>query len=356
MNEEKTQKFKMIRIFAFFLLFIPCFAKAQQTFNTTIYFDYGMFLTKRGPLTSNPKSNYLAFRRAYFTYENKINDNLKFRFRYDADNTANITSIDFTKGLTKKDDKLRPFIKHLYFEYAGLLPNSNLRVGMTETIQYKIAEDRWGYRSVAKTLMDNYKDMTGVDVDAPSADLGISFNKNIAKQLRFTFMVSNGEGYSHAEKDKYKKFAANLHFIPIAGLSFVGYIDYEKQDAENSAMTYKVDGYMEMVRKLTIGAEYFIYKNDKNLTAEMERFDVLGFSIFSRYTVIEGSLSLFARFDLYEPNSSSKSDEMNLIIAGFDFSPWDKSMKIQPNIWYRAYADKAKKDDVIFNITFFLSF
>jgi hypothetical protein len=69
-----------------------------QTFSTTIYLDYRYFLSNAGPMTlepTNPATAYLnnqfIFRRAYFTYENKISDNLKFRFRFDADNTANVT-------------------------------------------------------------------------------------------------------------------------------------------------------------------------------------------------------------------------------------------------------------------------
>ena len=57
-----------------------------QTFSTTIYLDYRYFLSDAGPSTLKPASattaylnNPFIFRRAYFTYENKINDNLKFR-------------------------------------------------------------------------------------------------------------------------------------------------------------------------------------------------------------------------------------------------------------------------------------
>ena len=79
-----------------------------QTFGTTIYFDWTHFLTSEGPKTTVTapayKNDFFAFRRAYFTYENKVNDNLRFRFRYDADNTANLTSVDVKTGSTKKDD------------------------------------------------------------------------------------------------------------------------------------------------------------------------------------------------------------------------------------------------------------
>lgn len=329
---------------------------AQQTFNTTVYFDYTTFLSKEGPITSAAKNNYFAFRRAYLTYENKISDNLKFRFRYDADNTANLTSVNIKTGAIKKDDKLRPFMKHLYLDYSGFLPGASLKIGMTETLTFKLAEDRWGYRSVAKTLVDGYKDITGVDIDASSADIGASLTGRLAKLARYGIMFYNGAGYSHAENDKYKKIAANLHLLPLAGFSIVGYLDYEKQDKDNEALTYKLDSYVEMVKNLTLGMEYFVYRNDKNLTAEKNRYDVSGLSIFGRYSLQPDVLALFARFDRYEPNSRIEDDTVSLVIAGFDWAPVHKSMKIQPNLWVRTYANPEKENDIVFNLTFFLSF
>jgi len=357
-------KNKAVRIILIFGLFVLShgIVSAQattpppQTFSTTIYFDHTTYLSNDGPLTSAAKNNFFAFRRAYFTYENKINDNLKFRFRYDADNTANLTSVDVKTGSTKKDDKFRPFIKHLYLDYAGLLPNSSLKIGMTPTLTFEMAEARWGYRSVAKTLVDGYKDITGVEIDANSADIGANLTGSLAKYVRYGVMFYNGAGYSHAENDKYKKLAAQIHLIPVAGLSVVGYLDYEKQDTDNSAYTYKIDGYLEMVKNLILGAEYFVYRNDKYLTLDKTRYDVSGFSVFSRYIVSPDVFALFARFDKNEPNNKIQEDETSLVIAGLDWAPFHKSMKLQPNIWYVTYANSEKKDDVIFNLTFFLSF
>jgi hypothetical protein len=332
------------------------FMFSQQTFNTTVYFDYTNYLSQDGPVTSAARNNFFAFRRAYLTYENKINDNLKFRFRYDADNTANLTSVDIRTGSAKKDDKLRPFIKHLYMDYAGLLPNSSLKIGMTPTLTFESAEARWGYRSVAKTLMDGYKDITGVEIDASSADIGASLTGSLAKHVRYGVMFYNGAGYSHAEGDKYKKVAGNVQLIPVAGLSIVGYLDYEKQDRDNAARTYKLDGYLEMVKDLVIGAEYFVYQNDKYLTAEKARYDVSGLSLFGRYTIDPDVLSAFARWDRYEPNSRAGADEMTLVIAGVDWAPFYKSLKMQPNVWFVSYANPEKKNDIVLNFTFFLSF
>jgi len=328
---------------------------AQQTFQTAVYFDYSHFITTDGYLTSNTLTNKFHFRRAYFTYENKINDRLKFRFRYDADNTANLTSVDFAKQTVKKDDKLRPFVKHLYLEWSPNFLASKVNAGMIETLAFKLAEDRWGYRSVAKTLLDGYKDITGVDVDATSADLGLSWKGTLLRQLRFGLGVYNGSHYSHAETDKFKKFSGYLQLVPAAGLSLIGYVDYEKQSGDRKAMTTKVDVLFDMVRNLNISFEWFAYDSDNLLNSNGTHFKPSGWSVFGTYKIKPDKLAVFARYDRYEPNDTKADDEIGLIIAGFDWTPMHGSWKLQPNVWIYNYND-ARKGDTIFNLTFFLSF
>jgi hypothetical protein len=326
-----------------------------QTFATTVYFDYTTFVTTDGYLTSNALTNKFHFRRAYFTYENKINDYLKFRFRYDADNTANLTSVDFAKQTTKKDDKLRPFVKHIYLEWSNDFLQSKVNVGMIETLAFKLAEDRWGYRSVAKTLLDGYKDITGVEVDATSADLGLTWKGTLFRQLRFGAGVHNGAHYSHAETDKFKKFSGYLQLVPVAGLNIIGYLDYEKQTDDRKAMTTKVDVLFDMVKNLNVSFEWFSYDSDAMLNSNGTQYKPSGWSIFGTFKIKPDKLAVFARYDRYEPNDTKADDEIGLIIAGFDWTPMHGSWKIQPNVWIYDYND-ARKGDVIFNMTLFLSF
>jgi len=327
----------------------------QQTFSTTVYLDYTHYLSNDGPLTKPPAgstnfmNNFFTFRRGYFTYENKVAADLKFRFRFDVDTLKSLDSSG------KKDDKLRPYMKHIYLEWANILPKSVFRVGMTETLTFKLAEERWGYRSVAKTLVDGYKDITGKEIDATSADIGASFTGILAKQLRYGFMVANGAGYSHPEGDKFKKMSGYLHVVPVSGLSLVGYADYEKQAADAEALTWKADVFFEMIKGVVLGAEYFSYRNDLNKTSG-KRYDTSGFSLFGRAVLAPEKLNAFARFDSYDPNSEVGKDGTSLIIAGLDWTPLHSSFKLQPNVWYYTYADSVKKDDLVFNLTFFLSF
>jgi hypothetical protein len=342
-----------------------------QTFSTTIYFDYSFFGSNNGDMTNttaNPNliTNKFAFRRAYFTYENKISNDLKFRFRIDADNNGLLTS---TSG--SKDDRLRPFVKHIYLDWAGLLPNSSLKIGMTETMAFKIAEDRWGLRSVAKTLVDGYKDSTGVDIRTSSADLGVNITGAISKELRYGAMVMNGEGYAHPELNKYKKFGGFLQLVPVSGINIFGYAEYEKlSDKPESGKMYKVDCYIDLIPGMNITGEWFTYNSEQKYNAVKvddgtgtgntitvnKHFNAGGYSIFSTYKIVPEVLHVFARYDKYQPDSTNTQKDMSVIITGLDWTPIHSSWKIQPNVWFTNYTDAAKKGDIIVNLTFFLSF
>ena len=323
---------------------------AQQTFQTTIYFDYYQFLSNDGYLTQGALSSMFAFRRAYFNYENKLSDNLKFRFRYDADNTANLTSVDFAKQSTKKDDKLRPFVKHIFLEYGIDFLQSKFTVGMIETLAFKLSEDRWGLRSVAKTFADGYKDIAGEEIDMTSADMGLTWKGVISKEIRFGLGVHNGSHYSHAENDKYKKFSGYVHLVPLNGLSLVGYADTETQAEGKSAVTYKVDALINLIPKANVVFEWLQYDND------LKTYKSSGWSAYATYQITPDELGLFFRYDSYQPVSNDSKRDMTLIIAGFDWAAWGKTCRLQPNLWIRNYSDDAKKADLIGVITFFMTF
>ena len=346
------------------LAMLPPAAVAQQKLTATVYFDYAFNLNTDGAVTGTQASqdlnNQFRFRRAYFRYDNKVTDTLSFRLTYDADNTANITGVtaDFLKPslTTKKDDKLRPYIKHLYLDYTGLLPNSSLRLGMVNTVTFQVAEDKWGYRSVAKTLVDGYKDLTGVDIRASSADLGLNFTGTAVKELRYGFMLINGEGYSHPEYNRFKKVGGYLHLIPVAGVSLVGYADYEDLAGSAKAVTTKADVFVDLIPNLTLAMEYVSYDNETFKNADQSRYTSGGFSVFGVYKLIVDKLNAFARYDGYQPNSTNSQLNKGLIIVGLDWAPVHAAWKIQPNVWIVSYSDSAKKSDVTAQVTFFLSF
>jgi hypothetical protein len=336
---------KKLVLIAAALLALGLAGFAQQTFVTTIYFDYSHYITTDGYKTSGDKTNVFQFRRAYFNYENKINDNLKFRFRYDADNTANITSLS-----GKTDDKFRPFIKHLFLEYSINWLQSKFNVGMIETLAFKLSEDRWGLRSVAKTFADGYKDITGEEIDMTSADMGLTWKGVVSKEIRFGLGVHNGSHYGHAENDKYKKFSGYIQLVPVNGISLVGYADLERQAEGKDAMTYKVDAYLNLIPRANVVFEWLQYDND------LKAYKSGGWSAYATYQVKPNKLGLFFRYDSYQPNMSDSDRDMTLIIAGLDWFAWGSNCRIQPNVWIYNYKNSSKKTDVVGVVTFFMTF
>jgi hypothetical protein len=323
---------------------------AQQTFQTTVYFDYSTFITTDGYLTSNALTNKFHFRRAYFNYENKISDNLKFRFRYDADNTANLTSVDFAKQTVKKDDKLRPFVKHIFLEYGINWLQSKFNVGLIETMAFKLSEDRRGLRSVAKTFADGYKDITGEEIDMTSADLGVTWKGVVSKEIRFGLGVHNGSHYSHVEADKYKKFSGYVQIVPVNGVSLVGYADLERQAEGKDAVTYKIDALLNLIPKANVVFEWLQYDTD------LKTYKSGGWSAYATYQITPDKFGLFFRYDNYQPNLDNSDKDQSLIIAGFDWAAWGKTCRIQPNVWIYNYKNSAKKGDVVGVVTFFMTF
>ena len=301
------------------------------------YFDYSYLLSSSGPLAESQGQgwNSFKFRRAYFTLEHKINDKFKFRFRTDADR--------------KVDDKERVFLKHVYLEWKNLIPESKLYIGLAATPTKEIAEATWGYRGVEKTLMDAYKDQTGESVDFSSADLGFALKGKIVKQLGYHLMVSNGAGYSHPERDKYKKFAAQLQLLPIEGLTVAGLIDIERQDGDSTNYTYRGD-LLYKKGNLALGSEIFQYKDNQN---SLKRS---GYSLFGNYKIAK-EIKIFARYDFYNPFidvTGIEDDEITYIIIGFDYFP-HKLVHVIPNIRFKSYAD-GRSSDVIALLTFELKY
>lgn len=295
----------------------------------TTYFDLFAPLTEEGPRTMGEISAF-EFRRAYFTVEHTLNDEFAVRFRTDADRKA--------------DDKFRPFIKHLYMSWAGIVPNAKIYVGISGTPTWSsFAEKYWGYRGVDKTMLDAFKGVTGTSIDVTSAAAGVALKGTVAdKLLGYHVFFSNGEGYSHPEEDKYKKLMFQGSVKPVDGAVLVGLVELEPQDSDNNNTLLKgFAGYKS--GGAAVGAEYFVYTRGgvDNKSS--------GLSVFGRYDV-QDNVTPFVRLDMYEPDSETDEDETSLVIAGIDFRPHSK-VHVMPNVHYFINPGAAEAD-LIATLTF----
>jgi hypothetical protein len=230
------------------------------------------------------------------------------------------------------------------------VPNSKLYVGISGTPTWGISEKIWGYRGFRKTVLDNYKNATGVSASASSADAGIALKGTVANKLfGYHAMIGNGSHYSKAENDKYKKFYLSVTVNP-SNFIIEGYVDHEKKDTDNVNITYKgLVGYMN--KKFAVGTEYFIYD------AQNKDVKMSAFSVFGRVNVTAKTTAL-ARFDMYDPDTDNDDTETNLFVAGFDYKPV-KGIHVIPNIYYfmnsKGY-DAEEDPDIMGKVTFIWQF
>ncbi len=302
-----------------------------------IYFDYTHDISKDGPRT-NGQDNGFEFRRAYLTINNKINDDFSVRFRTDADRKA--------------DDKMRPFLKHLYLQWKNLIPASSLYIGISGTPTMGVAEKVWGYRGLRKTVLDNFKSATGISASASSADVGLALKGSVMdKKVSYHAMLANGSHYSHPENDKYKKVYLSIS-ANVDGFIIEGYFDHEAKSSDNINLTYKgFAGYQ--IDNLAIGTEYYMMSQGGN-AADGSDLSLSALSLFGQYALSENSTAIL-RYDMYDPDADTDDTETGLIIAALDYRP-AKTVSVIPNIFYYTNSGTNDNADIVGNLTFVWAF
>ncbi len=339
-----------------------CQSQVISTIKGLVFADYYYNLNNHNSLARD--QNAFQFRRIYFTFENTFTKNIKIRFRLEANHDSFGSS-----------NKLNPYIKHAYLEWANLIPHHKLYLGIAETNAFKNAERYWGYRSIEKTILDLNK------LNA-SADMGIALKGDLGNLAHHWLTIHNGTGYGSSEVDKFKKFGYALWLTPVKGLILEGYFEYEKQDPQTGSHQYARNyfhssGYHMMkgfigynAPSFTLGAEAFIRTNKESGAVDANgsiKVDVKyhGFSLFGSWNTPIPKVKLFGRYDYYDPNvddnvyvSQSKNgidDEHVLLIGGLDFNP-KGNVHIMPNIMIKRFTQSGKNSDVTVRMTLFYEF
>ncbi|MBN2201164.1 hypothetical protein JW777_04355 [bacterium] len=360
-------------------------AQSTSVINGTVFADY--YYNYKSATASEQDRNAFQLRRVYFTYENNINADLKVRVRFESESNA--------YGSTSK---INPFVKHAYLEWSNLIPKHKLYLGIAETNAFKNAEDLWGYRAVEKTIMDLNK-------ISSSADLGLALKGDLHPNVHHWLTVMNGTGYGAAEGDRYKKVGYALWLTPVKGLIVEGYADYENQDptdpqtatvmsagkdyaGSDSYMTLK--GMIGLSRpSFSVGLEAFQrtnvesgienvstqydstakkYKITQKTAADVAKF---GYSLFGSWITPIPRLKVFARYDLFDPNTgdalftkfddakgkltSGTDDEFTQMFFGLDYVS-KGAMHIMPNVIIKNYAAEGKDSDITARLTMWFNF
>ena len=274
------------------------------------------------------KRNAFRFRRLYFTYQKDIATDFAIRFRLEAKDAG------FAQGA-----KMEPFVKHGYLQWKKGLGDADVYLGLSGTPTWAVAEKVWGYRSIAKTVLDWNK-------IGSSADLGAAL-KGAAGQLSYHLMVGNGPGQK-PEDDHGKKVYGSLSFKAAERLVLEGYADFNARPAGRNERTFK--GFVGWQgAKGKVGLEVFSRTNE--LAGDNGEDQVIdGISAFGSLP-LSAALKGFGRVDAV--SHDAEDDRDLLFIAGFDYAA-AKAVHLMPNVIVES--STGRDANVQGRLTFFCKF
>ena len=269
--------------------------------------EYYYILAAAEADTKQPrKRNAFRFRRLYFTYQKDIATDFAIRFRLEAKDAG------FAQGA-----KMEPFVKHGYLQWKKGLGDADIYLGLSGTPTWAVAEKVWGYRSIAKTVLDWNK-------IGSSADLGAAL-KGTAGQLNYHLMVGNGPGQK-PEDDHGKKFYGSLSFKAADRLILEGYADFNAKPAGRNERTFK--GFVGWQgAKGKIGLEAFSRTNEQAGVGGEDQI-ITGISAFGSL-LLSTAFKGFGRFDAI--SHDAEDDRDLLFIAGLDYAA-AKAGHLMPNV------------------------
>ncbi len=265
-------------------------------------------------------------------YENALGENVTARFALEANNST--VSSDAAHSF---------FLKDAYVECSGMYDGGSLAIGLipTPTWRWGISEKSWGYRAVAKTLIDQQNLGT-------ASDYGVSLRGKYDMGLSYNLMLANGNGLG-LENNRQKKIYAAVNY-QMGDLVAEAYYDDAPtgEDAGKSAIrtsaTYNLSGY-------TVGGDYIMstYKQGD------EETKANGLSVYIHGNVMN-NIGIIGRYDMWDPNADVEKDNTTQMIVGADYTPHGNNFHLIPNVVINSDEDDATDDDMVYRLTFSYSF
>jgi hypothetical protein len=293
------------------------------------------------------------FRRIYFTYNNKLSDTVKMRFRLE---TA-------SPGQWATSALLIPFVKDAYlsWKFAG---SSSLVAGIQSPPSFAQVEGIWGYRSLEKTPLDLYRWTS-------SRDFGITLKGGT--DILYHVMVGNGSS-NKGEINEGKKAYGALGYTT-GGFFIEAMTQYERAKTGDNDIIGQVFGaYSGDWGRIGLQYAYRSYQKEGS-------DETLPYNVASVFAVFKASpqIDLIARWDYnfgdgYQQSFSGNKiafipfapdHEFNFIIAALSWQA-HKNVWIIPNIKYATYSEndllkegedyEKPGDDLYTNLTLWFKF
>ena len=283
--------------------------------------------------------NGFQYRRVYFTYDKDLSDTFSMRFRFEMSGK----SFPADRG---DSTKIEPFLKHGYLQWKRPQWRTNIYLGISSNPTWQNVERIWGYRSVARTVIDMHKMGNG-------SDFGVALKGNIdkSKKVSYHLIFANGMSTS-AEIDSNKKIALSLAAKPVKGFIIEGYADLE--NAADRGRWYTLQGLLGYQgEQFRLGLQF---ANQTRQPEDAEDSNILVSSVFGSTQLVEKKVWAFARLDrLFDPTPSPTkvvyipfdgTAAPNMILVGLDWTPIE-AFHIMPNLVFVFYdePDNGAKPD-----------
>ena len=293
----------------------------------TFYFDYFVNTTD-GADEGDDATKGWNLRRTYLTVK-KTSGDMLFRFtsdlKYDEE-TGNFNN----------------YTKYAYIERSCvLIPGSKLVFGMHSPKTHGWVEQRWHYRSMAKTMGDMNK-------WTQSAQLGLGLQGKAADgAVEYYFDINNGNGYKKPVAKDGMGFSGRLAFQPVPGFYLSGmFSSMTPGDDHTEANTYfeGLAGYDAGIFELY--GQYGMFTN-----GNADDLKSTGLSVFGRAALVEG-VHAVGRFDMIDPDTDTDNDAHNWILVGLDLMALE-NLFVQPSYRMTSYEADGVDGESEFILTFY---
>lgn len=123
------------------------------------------------------------------------------------DEDENVKGVTLTSSVNKAP--YHAYLKHAYLQYPIFNEYVNFRLGVIPTTFPNEVTKAWGYRFVAAGPIDGFAKWES------SADLGVVMFGGYKKWILYNLTLTNGEGYTQAEKNSGKALSLMLQTYPL---------------------------------------------------------------------------------------------------------------------------------------------
>ena len=317
-TKGNTMKKTIISLSFIYLLSTVLFAEGETS--GKVFFNHSIDLTEGG-------MNAFNIKRAYLTLANDISESVFYKVTYDmGSNDGGSAHTAFLKVAMVK----------LKTNFGDVF------LGMQGMNMFKTMENTWGHRFIAKMPMDAYK-------YSASADLGIGLGRSFGP-VSTSALITNGGGYKKAESDSHKKLS--IHAV-------YGESKLNKKDGFNGGLSISIELYDKdslTTKNTNVMGIFSGYAGNGfrgGFEFETKTQDDVSGQIISAYGTykLNDKLSILARLDQVDTDTSKNDDGAQAIIAGVHYSV-AKGLIIAPTIRVREPEEGDSENLIVLNFQF----